>query len=65
MIGKLMSVVDYWGFAIGDYFCLPYQDPKMPTTVLTQNQTRLNTLLLKASGLRKIILLMMLINSRN
>ena len=64
MIGKLMNMVDYRGFVMRDYFCLPYQDPKMPTTVLTQNQTRLNSLLLTASGLRKVILSMMLTNAR-
>ena len=64
MIGKLMNMVDYRGFVMRDYFCMPYPDPKMPTTVLTQNQARLNSLLLKASGLRKINLSMMLTNAR-
>ena len=53
-----MNMVEYWGFVMRDYFCLPYQDSKIPTTALTQNQTRLNSLLLTASGLRKIILSM-------
>ena len=39
MIGKLMSMADYRGFAMRDCFCLPYQGPKMPTTILTRNQT--------------------------
>ena len=39
--------------------------PKMPTTILTRNQTLLNSLPLTASASRKIILSMMLINARH
>ena len=53
MIGNLMNMMDYRGFVMRDCFCLSYQDPKMPTTVLIQNQTRLNSLLLTASDLQK------------
>jgi len=63
MIGKLMNMADYRGFAMRDCFCLPYQGPKMPTTILTRNQTLLNSLLLTASGSRKTIHSMMLISA--
>jgi len=38
MIGKLMSMVDYRGFAMRDCFCLPYQGLRMPFITLIQNQ---------------------------
>ena len=40
-----------------------YQGPKMSTTILTRNQTLLNSLLLTASGSRKTIHSMMLISA--
>jgi len=55
MIGKLMSMVDYRGFAMRDCFCLPYQGPKMPATILTRNQTLPNSLQHMGSASQKII----------
>ena len=50
-----MSMVDYRGFVMRDYFYLPYLGPRMPITTLTQNQIWLNSPLHTRSGLQKII----------
>jgi hypothetical protein len=56
MIGKLINIADYRGFVMRDYFCLPYQDPKIPITILIRNQTSLNSLPPTGSDSQKIIL---------
>lgn len=61
-IGKLMNTVDCRGFAMRDYFCLPYPGLKMPIITLTQNQMSRNSLLPMDLVSRKIIRSMMQIN---